>query len=363
MAGCPLPFLLIGNDFRGHSTLRTAPFLTPFRGYTRCMKGGQCAFGRDVTDRTRAENQQAEAMKQLETIFETLQAGIVMISPQGKVTFANQHVADMFACPLEDLIGSSYSEHVHPVQLQAGDERMRRLLAGEIDHVHNQRHFIRPDGGDFWGHLSGRRLVDSRGNLVSLVGVIADISEMKQAEEELRRREQQFTSLADNLPDVVARFDRGYRRLCVNRRVEAMTGITARDFIGKTNQDLGMPPVQEWEDAVTRVFDSGEIAEIRVEFPTAAGMKYFESRIIPERGEDGSVETVVPGCMGGREAAALIRRLDPDAVLIVSSGYSNDPVMADHGRYGFNGSAVKPYTFETLLTELSQATAGPWVSP
>ena len=252
-----------------------------------------CAFGRDVTQRTRAELQQAEAMKQLETIFDAMQAGVVMINPQGGITFANQRVADMFGCPLAELIGSSYAEHVHPMQRQAGDERLRRLVAGEIDHVYNLRHFIRRDGGDFWGHLSGRRLVDSRGNTVSLVGVIADISEMKQAEEELRRREQQFTSLADNLPDVVARFDRSFRRLYVNGRVEAMTGIAARDFIGKTNQDLGIPPVKEWEDAVTRVFDSGEIAEIRVEFPTAAGMKYFESRIIPERGEDGSVETVL----------------------------------------------------------------------
>ena len=59
--------------------------------------------------------------------------------------------------------------------------------------------------------------------------------------------------------------------------------------------------------------------------------------------------------MGGREAASQICKLDPAAVLVVSSGYSNDPVMADYGSYGFSGSAVKPYTLETLLTELSNA--------
>ncbi|GAC1466077.1 MAG: hypothetical protein PVSMB11_01490 [Desulfuromonadaceae bacterium] len=254
-----------------------------------------CAFMRDIADRKSAERDLSEAKQRLETIFVTMQAGTLMVSPQGIITFANNRMADMFGCSLNELIGSSYFKHVYPAQRHVGDERMRRLVAGEIDHVHHERHFIRRDGSDFWGHLSGRRLEDAQGDLISLVGVIADISEMKQVEEELKKREQQFSSLADNLPDVVSRIDRTHRHLYVNRQVEAFTGTPVSDYLGKTDRELGKPPklVELWEAAVSRAFDTREIEKIRFTFPTDAGTKYFESCIVPEQGVDGAVETVL----------------------------------------------------------------------
>jgi PAS domain S-box-containing protein len=51
----------------------------------------------------------------------------------------------------------------------------------------------------------------------------------------------------------------------------------------------------------------------------------------------------IPEGIGGAEAMAQIRRIDPEVVAIVSSGYSDDPVMANHEKYGFSGVLPKPY--------------------
>ncbi|MGE5700428.1 MAG: ATP-binding protein [Deltaproteobacteria bacterium] len=60
------------------------------------------------------------------------------------------------------------------------------------------------------------------------------------------------------------------------------------------------------------------------------------------------MDLTIPGGMGGEEAARKILEAYPDAKIIVSSGYSNDPVMASHARYGFRGVVVKPYRVEEL---------------
>ncbi|ADH85120.1 ATP-binding protein [Desulfurivibrio alkaliphilus] len=65
------------------------------------------------------------------------------------------------------------------------------------------------------------------------------------------------------------------------------------------------------------------------------------------------MDLTIPGGMGGKEAVKEIRRLDPQARVIVSSGYANDPIMAEPEKYGFDGVISKPY----LLKDLEQVLA------
>ncbi|MCD6292135.1 MAG: PAS domain S-box protein [Deltaproteobacteria bacterium] len=60
----------------------------------------------------------------------------------------------------------------------------------------------------------------------------------------------------------------------------------------------------------------------------------------------------IPGGMGGREAIGHLRELDAFVKVIVSSGYSQDPVMANFRAYGFNGMVAKPYKIKSLLAVL-----------
>jgi CheY-like chemotaxis protein len=66
------------------------------------------------------------------------------------------------------------------------------------------------------------------------------------------------------------------------------------------------------------------------------------------------LDLTIPGGMGGKEAAARILEIDPDAVLIVSSGYSSDPVIANFRQYGFSGVVSKPFDAEGLARELNR---------
>lgn len=64
------------------------------------------------------------------------------------------------------------------------------------------------------------------------------------------------------------------------------------------------------------------------------------------------MDLTIPGGMGGKEAAQSILAFDPNAKLIVSSGYSNDPVMANYEKYGFIAAVSKPYSVDKIASTL-----------
>ena len=67
------------------------------------------------------------------------------------------------------------------------------------------------------------------------------------------------------------------------------------------------------------------------------------------------MDLTIPNGMGGREAIGKILEIDPNVRAIVSSGNSNDPVMADFRQYGFAGAVAKPYKMEELGSQVSNA--------
>jgi CheY-like chemotaxis protein len=66
------------------------------------------------------------------------------------------------------------------------------------------------------------------------------------------------------------------------------------------------------------------------------------------------LDLTVAGGMGGVEAAAMLKQLDPSARLIVSSGYSDAPVMSHFAEYGFDAVILKPWTVNEMSEVLRQ---------
>lgn len=60
------------------------------------------------------------------------------------------------------------------------------------------------------------------------------------------------------------------------------------------------------------------------------------------------MDLTIPGGMGGKEAVQKILEIDRQAKVIVSSGYSNDPIMANYKEYGFSGAIIKPFQMRDL---------------
>ncbi|MDM8518044.1 response regulator [Desulfobacterales bacterium HSG16] len=66
------------------------------------------------------------------------------------------------------------------------------------------------------------------------------------------------------------------------------------------------------------------------------------------------LDLTIPGGMGGAKTLIELLKIDPNVKAVVSSGYSNDPIMSNFEDYGFCGVVPKPYTKDQLSDALNK---------
>lgn len=71
------------------------------------------------------------------------------------------------------------------------------------------------------------------------------------------------------------------------------------------------------------------------------------------------MDLTIPGGLGGKETIKRLQAIDPEVRAIVSSGYSNDPVMANYAEHGFAGVVIKPYQIADLARTLDRVLREP----
>jgi PAS domain S-box-containing protein len=219
----------------------------------------------------------------LRIIFEASQAGIILVDARGIITLANQSMSALFGCPLAKLIGSTYPSFLHPQEKTIGDHLMHQLIRGEIDHVSTERHYLRADGGDFWGHLSGKRLVTPEGEFQGLVGIIADISDRRRAEEARSKMLTFVETLLAQSPLAIRVFD-GESGACLqaNKAAADNAGGSIEALLQQNFRQL-----KSWRDAgldclAEEILAGGGVRQVEAQLLTSFGkqeiVEYFISR-------------------------------------------------------------------------------------
>ncbi|MEN6414565.1 MAG: ATP-binding protein [Veillonellales bacterium] len=122
-----------------------------------------------------------------------------------------------------------------------------------------------------------------------------EINVRKKAEAALRQHEQELTTLLENTPDIISRFDRSLRFVYVNPAIYVQTGISHTRFIGKTSREIGLTEsyCAYWEKNLQAIFETGEPKELIFEYNTPRGQRTYNSRVVPEFAGDGSIQTLL----------------------------------------------------------------------
>ncbi|HEX5338501.1 MAG TPA: EAL domain-containing protein, partial [Gallionella sp.] len=139
-------------------------------------------------------------------------------------------------------------------------------------------------------------LYNARSGIGTILSIARDITERKRLEKMLRGRNKEITSLIENTPDYVIRFDRECRYLYVNSAFEKIVGAPADGFIGKTPLEIMDGPVNRcYEDKIREVVDTGRSVEAEMQGAFSVGMGRFNYHIryTPEFDASGRVVSVL----------------------------------------------------------------------
>ncbi|EDX74842.1 PAS fold family [Coleofasciculus chthonoplastes PCC 7420] len=250
----------------------------------------------DITERKQAEQALQESEQRFRTVADFTYDWEYWRDPDGSFIYVSPSCQRITGYQAEEFLNdpSLLEAIIHPDDRQ----RMTKHIREQLDNPHvysTDFRLITRTGSIRWIAHACQPVYSKDRRWLGQRASNRDISDRKQTEEALYYREQQFRALVENSPDIVARFDHQLRHLYVNPAIEQVAKCSAQTFIGKTNEELGMPPdkAQFWDEALRSVFTTGQEQLIEFDFPTSKGMKFFHSRIVPELNADGTIRSVL----------------------------------------------------------------------
>ncbi len=145
-------------------------------------------FIRDVTGRKRAETAIARSEEQFRRIFDESPVGMTIVGLDGKFRRVNNAMCRMMEYSEEELVGLATTQVTPPEDLEASgfySRKQQALITGRIEHLQMEKRYVTKSGKMLWTNLNASILRESDNN-VYFLGIIENITERKQVEEQLR---------------------------------------------------------------------------------------------------------------------------------------------------------------------------------
>jgi diguanylate cyclase (GGDEF)-like protein/PAS domain S-box-containing protein len=291
---------------------------------------------RDITERKQA----AEELQNSETRFRQMADNISDVfylrdADGGRMLYVSRAYEEIWGRSRDSLYADakSWSDAIHPDDRAATSAlNQQGVLAGKYEFEYR---IVRPDGSIRWIETKGYPVLDAAGKTVRIAGVAEDITERKQASDDLRASERRFRDLLGNVELISLMLDREARITYCNDYFLRLTGWRREDVIGR-----------DWFD----VFTTGDAGEMRRIFASLLAdqpeARHRDNEVVTRTGErrlirwsnsllrSGSGEVVGTASIGEdvteqRLAEDRIKRLN--RVYSILSGI-NDAIVRTRGR-------------------------------
>ncbi|MFB6257181.1 MAG: PAS domain S-box protein [Flavobacteriales bacterium] len=215
---------------------------------------------KEIEEHERTHQKLRDSQEFTRSIIDSSLDMIIASDKEGRITVFNDAAETEFGYSREEIIGQeaellfldrSDREHVLKNMKDEGG------FTGEIWNVDKE-------GGSFLTYLSATALKDHGGEVIGSMGISRDITELKEAEEELRKSEEKYRAIYDQAYIGIAQVDLKGNFLNANQQLCAITGYSEEELRSMNFQDITPPEYQERSDNFRKILEQKK--EERVSF-------------------------------------------------------------------------------------------------
>jgi PAS domain S-box-containing protein len=247
----------------------------------------------DVTEHYQSEQAMRQSESKYRSILEDIEEGYYETDLEGNYTFFNDVICNKLGYSREELMGMNYQVHTDPKDVQKiSDAYLEVYRTGKPLKWYSPAQ-IRKDGTLLFAEDSVSLLHNEKGEIIGFRGISHDITQRKQMEEALRRSEERYRTIMDEIHDDYYENDLAGNYTFVNDAFCRSLGYTMKELIGKNFRDIRPPEeYQKINEAYNKLYRTGEpIKDLHFTFIRKDGSRGFaETSAFPLRNEKG--ETV-----------------------------------------------------------------------
>jgi PAS domain S-box-containing protein len=276
----------------------------------------------DITEQLEMEQALRASEQQFRTLANSIPQLAWMADHEGYIFWYNDRWYDYTGTTLEEMQGWGWQKVHHPDEVGRVVERIK--LAFATGEPWEDTFPLRSKAGAYRWFLSrALPIKDADGKVMRWFGTNTDITVQRQMERALResrdelerrvaerttalteanenlkaeiaernRSEREFSTLVENSPDIIARLDRNLQYIYMSPELERATGVSPDQFIGKSSREV---PLQDYDWRSFEASCREAIAEKKtVHRAVDYGGRNYWTRVVPELGPDGAVESVM----------------------------------------------------------------------
>ena len=194
---------------------------------------------RDITERKASEQALRESEEKYRDLVNNIAEVIFVCEPYGTVSFISPVVEHILGYEVQDITGRNFAEFIHPDDLPQAEDCHNRVLNGE-ETVEEFR-VIAKSAQTRWIRAStrpGKR----EGEVLNAYGVLMDITEARQAADELRQSQEHLQAIMESARDGIVMINSQGHVLVMNKAMTELTGYSKEELIGEEVLRFVMPP-------------------------------------------------------------------------------------------------------------------------